>query len=202
MKNGKKFDEGKLRMDLVDPEFVRTMAAVLAMGAQKYGADNWQDVYDAKARYTAALLRHITAWQCGETKDPESGIHHLGHAACNLMFLLWGEHNGRTNVQRHEDSGQAEVAGSGGDIQAGVRDNDVQELQPDEVQELVDFVAVFDRFGPQLSPRTYRSNCDGNGSISFFFGSDYETQNHVADIKLTTLSKVQRLSSSNASDDG
>jgi len=33
-------------------------------------------------------LRHLTAWWAGEDLDPESGLHHLAHAACCLMFLL------------------------------------------------------------------------------------------------------------------
>jgi hypothetical protein len=34
-------------------------------------------------------MRHIAAWQSTGNTDPESGHHHLAHAACNLIFLMW-----------------------------------------------------------------------------------------------------------------
>jgi hypothetical protein len=33
-------------------------------------------------------MRHIMAFNDGEDKDPESGLSHLAHAACCIMFLL------------------------------------------------------------------------------------------------------------------
>jgi hypothetical protein len=30
----------------------------------------------------------MLAWNDGESVDPETGISHLAHAACNLLFLL------------------------------------------------------------------------------------------------------------------
>lgn len=88
VETGKKDDEGKLRFDLVDAEFEEQLAAVLTAGANKYGANNWQKVEDAKNRYYAALRRHIAAWRKGEQVDAETGIDHLAHAAANIMFLL------------------------------------------------------------------------------------------------------------------
>jgi hypothetical protein len=49
----------------------------------------WQKVPNAKERYFAALMRHLTAWWDGERADPESGLHHLAHAGCCLLFLIW-----------------------------------------------------------------------------------------------------------------
>jgi hypothetical protein len=85
---GRKNDQGKCRYDLVpergEEEFVR----VLTLGAQKYGANNWQHVDDARGRYYAALRRHLKAWRLGERRDPEWSRHHLAHAMCCLAFLL------------------------------------------------------------------------------------------------------------------
>ena len=39
-------------------------------------------------RPLAAAMRHIMAFNDGEDKDPESGLSHLAHAACCIMFLL------------------------------------------------------------------------------------------------------------------
>ena len=86
---GLKLDQGKLRIDLVDPEFVEQVASVLTFGAKKYAPTNWQKVEDPVNRYYAACMRHLIAWRKGEKTDPESGLSHLSHAATNLMFLSW-----------------------------------------------------------------------------------------------------------------
>ena len=95
---GTKYDEGKLRYDLVPSDALREVVRVVTFGANKYGPANWQSVADSKARYTAALMRHIEAWRSGENFDPESKLHHLAHAACNCLFLLWFELNARHNA--------------------------------------------------------------------------------------------------------
>lgn len=86
---GKKSDSGKLRYDLVLPEFEDMVAAALTFGANTYGANTWQNIDNAENRYYAALRRHISAWRKGEKLDPESGLSHLAHAASNLMFLMY-----------------------------------------------------------------------------------------------------------------
>ena len=84
---GVKHDAGKPRMDLLPPEALREIAAVLAFGAQKYDAHNWRKGV-AYSRLIAACLRHLFAWVGREDKDPESGRSHLAHAACCLLFLI------------------------------------------------------------------------------------------------------------------
>ena len=86
-KIGLKYDEGKTRFDLYPLDAYEGCAKVLTFGAQKYERDNWQKVPDSKRRYFDALQRHVWAWKRGEEVDPESGIHHLAHAMCCLMFL-------------------------------------------------------------------------------------------------------------------
>ena len=60
---------------------------VLTIGAKKYEDRNWERGIKF-SRCLGAALRHITAWWEGEELDPESGIHHLAHAICELLFLL------------------------------------------------------------------------------------------------------------------
>ena len=84
---GRKFDGGKLEYGLLPPLALEETVKVLTFGAQKYERDNWQKVPDSKRRYFDALQRHVWAWKQGEQFDPESGIHHLAHAMCCLMFL-------------------------------------------------------------------------------------------------------------------
>ena len=85
---GKKNDEGKVRFDLITPEFEEQVAKALTHGAKEYGANNWQHVEDPINRYYAALRRHLNAWRKGEKVDPDSGLNHLAHVAANTMFLL------------------------------------------------------------------------------------------------------------------
>lgn len=84
---GVKHDEGKNRLDLIEPEFIEGVGKVLTFGAEKYGPNNWQNVDDAENRYYAAALRHLLAWRKGEKVDSESGLSHLDHVATNIMFL-------------------------------------------------------------------------------------------------------------------
>lgn len=84
---GRKDDAGKLDWTLLPIEPTEDVIRVLAFGAAKYARDNWRLVPDAKNRYTAAAIRHIVAHQKGEQNDPESGLPHLAHAACCLLFL-------------------------------------------------------------------------------------------------------------------
>ena len=57
----------------------------------KSGIDNWQQVDNAKERYFNACHRHLQAWWSGERLDSESGLPHLAHAVCCLLFLMWGD---------------------------------------------------------------------------------------------------------------
>ena len=87
---GKKYDEGKLRFDLIPPIDLRALAQVYTYGAEtKYEDNSWQNLENFYPRYLAALHRHLNAHQLGEIKDPESGLYHLDHALWNLVALRW-----------------------------------------------------------------------------------------------------------------
>ena len=88
-----KKDHGKPMWDLIPLEQVQKIVDVLTYGAKKYAPQKWKEVPDAKERYFAALMRHLTSWRFNETDDPESGLSHLAHAACCLIFLMWFEDN-------------------------------------------------------------------------------------------------------------
>jgi len=85
---GKKHDQGKPQWDLVPWAAQGEVVEVLTFGADKYGPENWRQVDNSRRRYFAAALRHTIAWFKGEKRDPESGLHHLAHAICCLLFLL------------------------------------------------------------------------------------------------------------------
>jgi len=84
---GIKYDQNKPRLSLLPPEALEEIAKVLDFGAQKYGTYNWRAGMEW-TRVSSAGLRHIFAWIRGENLDPESGLHHLAHAGCCILFLL------------------------------------------------------------------------------------------------------------------
>ena len=87
---GTKYDNQKPRWSLFPRGTLKAVLGVLEYGAQKYEPDNWQKLEDGKRRYYDAAMRHIGAWwDDGEVLDKESGLPHLAHAACCLLYLLW-----------------------------------------------------------------------------------------------------------------
>lgn len=87
MSGGIKNDQGKPRMELLDPYALEQTALVLGFGARKYDAYNWCKGI-AYGRLIGAALRHLFAFTRGEDMDPESGLPHLAHCMCCLMFLI------------------------------------------------------------------------------------------------------------------
>ena len=85
-----KYDLGKAEYGLISPIALEQLALVYTMGKQKYGEGSWIKHHDkfSKMRIYHALMRHVMAWLMGETKDPESGLHHLAHAAWNCFTLI------------------------------------------------------------------------------------------------------------------
>lgn len=79
-------DAGKSRIDLIDWEFVNLTADVLAFGAIKYAPNGWRKGM-AITRCLGSMFRHMIAFAMGQDNDPESGLSHLGHIGCNLMFI-------------------------------------------------------------------------------------------------------------------
>jgi hypothetical protein len=88
---GTKFDSLKPRWSLIPKGVIAQVVDVLTFGAAKYSSDNW--MYVAPDKYYNALNRHIDAWRNGEKLDEETGKHHLAHALCCLMFMLWHDDN-------------------------------------------------------------------------------------------------------------
>jgi len=84
---GTKYDNDKLRMDLIPKEAFDALAGVLGFGAKKYDDHNWRKGINHSRLY-AATMRHMTSYWSGETYDPESGLNHLAHAMTNLAFIL------------------------------------------------------------------------------------------------------------------
>lgn len=83
---GVKHDHMKRDFTLLPWAAVEEVVKVLEFGAAKYARDNWRKV--DKPRYVKAAFRHLIAYARGEVNDSESGLPHLAHLACCVLFLL------------------------------------------------------------------------------------------------------------------
>ena len=84
-----KFDEGKRDWSLLPYDSIEEIAKVLEFGKIKYAAWNWTEGGGFKyTRVFNASMRHLLAFMRGEDKDPDSGLSHIAHLGCNVLFLL------------------------------------------------------------------------------------------------------------------
>ena len=107
---GKKYDEEKAKLYLLPPKSILEVGKVLTYGADKYDAENWRIVDDLQNRYTSAALRHIFAHIDGEADDPETGLSHLAHAMCCLLFKLEDELLGKGEEERAREADTGEYS--------------------------------------------------------------------------------------------
>ena len=84
---GYKADQDKPDLSLLSPIAIMKIGAVMQLGKKKYSAHNWRAGM-SWSRCLAAALRHIFSYLGGEDKDPETGLSHLAHAGCCILFLL------------------------------------------------------------------------------------------------------------------
>lgn len=84
-------DNPKDPLELIPPQFLFAIAAVLLHGKKKYAANNWMRGMSLTTVF-GALLRHSFAWFMGEQNDKDSGLPHLWHAGCCIMFLIFFTH--------------------------------------------------------------------------------------------------------------
>lgn len=75
------------QMSLLPTEALMEISRVYSFGAGKYSRSNWRRGYDYHLSYDA-MQRHLARYWGGETYDPETGRHHLGHAAFHAMTLI------------------------------------------------------------------------------------------------------------------
>lgn len=98
-KEALKYDTGKPAFDLLPWSAIEEVAAVMTYGAGKYDRHNWRKGFEYSRLYAAAF-RHLVASIEGTDDDPESGLDHLAHACCCILFLLEHKHEGYGNDDR------------------------------------------------------------------------------------------------------
>lgn len=83
---GLRYNQGKLRYDLVNAYAHERMTEVLTDGAIKYAERNWEKGMPW-SKVISSLKRHLAAIEAGEDYDKESGRLHAAHLAANAHFL-------------------------------------------------------------------------------------------------------------------
>lgn len=86
--DSKKYDQGKLRWDLLPLNLIEKVVEIYTFGAEKYGANTWQNLEDGYNRYKAAMFRHLMEFEKGNVIDDESGKEHLAHMVWNGIAML------------------------------------------------------------------------------------------------------------------
>jgi len=84
--SGARFNNGKPDFSLIPLVTLEDEARVWEYGKKKYAAWNWAKGMPWSVPFACAV-RHLSAWQRGEDLDPESGLPHLAHVACNIRML-------------------------------------------------------------------------------------------------------------------
>lgn len=82
-----RFDDNKIRFDLIPTEAILEIARVYTVGAIKYEDNNWRKGMKF-SRCIGSLERHWNLWKAGEEVDPETGCAHLAQVCWNAMTLL------------------------------------------------------------------------------------------------------------------
>jgi len=103
-----KIEEGKPKLSLIYKSFIDETAKVRMYGLTKYpDQENWRTTLTSE--HYDALLRHVFAAKAfflkesrGEKLDQSSGLSHLAHAACNIMFLIEEEQTENTEIETEE----------------------------------------------------------------------------------------------------
>lgn len=116
----RRYNKGKIRLELIPPEFEYELARVYTMGAEKYtlrdeegnvldkGDDNWKKGLDWR-EVLGSVKRHINAFQMGEDYDmdyPQELVDkygptlHLANACWGLATLIYYfKHNINTETR-------------------------------------------------------------------------------------------------------
>jgi hypothetical protein len=71
------------------------VAKVLEFGARKYAPRGWEHGIEHSRTWSATMRHLFQRFELAEINDAETGLDHLAHAACELMFLLAYELRGK-----------------------------------------------------------------------------------------------------------
>lgn len=87
-----RFDEGKVRHDLMPAWALEKLAEVYTYGSQKYDDNNWWKGMKW-SKVMGPLERHYNKWKRGRIQDEESNCYHLAMVAWNAIALMCYQKN-------------------------------------------------------------------------------------------------------------
>lgn len=85
---------GRVPLGLFPATAIVAGAMGMLEGNLKYGLGNYRVAAIEASTYIDALMRHLLAYQCGETIDPDSGLPHTWKMMSCLAVLLDAEATG------------------------------------------------------------------------------------------------------------
>ena len=83
-----KADGNKIRVELIDPDFILGLGEVLTGALPDHGEHNWVKGFQW-TRIIGSSMRHLLAIARGEDTDPDTGLLHAYHLGTNAMFLAY-----------------------------------------------------------------------------------------------------------------
>ncbi len=84
-----KFDQDKTDWAILPFTAIEEIIKVLKFGEGKYARGNFAiNGGLSHTRLINALIRHTISYARGEDNDPETGLSHIAHAGCCVVFLL------------------------------------------------------------------------------------------------------------------
>lgn len=98
---GKKHDNNKPSIGLIDPDFLTGLAKVLDFGKEKYGLDNWRNGIHV-SRLISACYRYLGEINKRNDVDSESNLPAVYHLASEVMFLAWMLENKKEYDDRYD----------------------------------------------------------------------------------------------------
>ncbi len=102
----KRFDAGKSRVDLINPDFILALGEHMAFGAEKYGERNWEKGM-SHSRVIGSALRHLLALQRGEVTDDEGRLHTIAVAWNAMALYVYQKYGiGTDDLMRMEDKNE------------------------------------------------------------------------------------------------
>jgi len=99
-----RFNNGKTRLAMIPLDCHKWEADGFEYGASKYEMDNWRKGQKISTQMDS-LFRHLEAFYYeNEDIDPESKVHHLGLAQCNLSMMINTLRNHKELDDRYKSS--------------------------------------------------------------------------------------------------
>ena len=133
---GKRYNEGKVPLELVPSSLMFAVAEVLAVGAKKYAPRNWE----RGMNWTTVLgcaMRHLFKWvsPMHSDFDEESKLNHLWHVAANIAMLIEYENTCKHLDDRVKYNNDPVLSG-------GLRESDLDMMYKEHILTNAEMVSV------------------------------------------------------------